>query len=71
MTITVNVLLLLMVLFAVKHKGADAPQMFLGVMLGVAAASGSIVEQVGLMGIDLVNQVVNAVSNMLGQGNVV
>jgi hypothetical protein len=71
MTVTMGVLLLAMVAFAIKHKGADAPQMFLGVMLGVAAGSGSLVEDLALTGIDVLNGAVNAISGALGQGTIV
>jgi hypothetical protein len=70
-TITMGVLLLAMVAFAVKHKGADAPQMCLGVMLGVISTDGSLVHTLATTGIDVLNQIVNTISSALGQGSIV
>lgn len=40
MTIPMGVLLLIAAVYAVKHKGADAPGIVLGVCIGVMGANG-------------------------------
>lgn len=46
MTIPMGVLLLVAAGYAMKHKGADSPGMFLGVCIGVMGADGWVGEVV-------------------------
>jgi hypothetical protein len=70
-TISLGLLLLIIVLLAWKMKGAQLPHVFLGMILLKAATPGSIIDTIAVEGLDLVNQMVNAVSGALGNGNVV
>ena len=63
MTIPLGVLLLAAAFYAVKHKGSDAPGMFLGVCIGVVGANGWVGEIVRQL-IASVEQAVAQLSNV-------
>lgn len=71
MTITTGLLMLLIVFFAWKMKGAQIWHVAMGMLLLKSAAPGSFVDTIAVQGLDLVNRVVNSISQALGQGQIV
>ena len=62
MTIPLGVLLLIAAAYAVKHKSADTPGMFLGVCIGVIGADGWVGEIVRQL-LAAITQAVQSMSN--------
>jgi hypothetical protein len=70
-TITLGLLLLIAGFLAWKMRGAQMPHLVLGALIMKASTAGSMVDQLGATGIQVVQTLASALSTAFGGGAIV
>jgi tagatose-1,6-bisphosphate aldolase non-catalytic subunit AgaZ/GatZ len=70
-TISLGLLLLIAGFLCYRAKGAQLPYMILGALIVKAAGSGSLIDDLAVTGVDVVQRVVSAVAEAFGQSGIV